>query len=109
MCVSCLDLGRRGVPWGGGGYFRLLPYGIFRRGIRRILGSGRPYVFYIHPWEIDAGQPRVSGLKRSHAFRHYVNLDRGESRFASLLRDFEWTTMRDLLARHREEAARQSA
>jgi polysaccharide deacetylase family protein (PEP-CTERM system associated) len=98
MCISCVQLGRRGIPWGGGGYFRLFPYPLFRRGVRKILGSGQPYVFYIHPWEIDAGQPRMKGLKRSHYFRHYVNIDRGEARFASLLRDFEWTTMSDVLA-----------
>jgi polysaccharide deacetylase family protein (PEP-CTERM system associated) len=98
VCVSCLKIGRRGLPWGGGGYFRLLPYPLFRRGVGRILAVGQPYVFYIHPWEIDPGQPRVGGLKRSHRFRHYVNLDKGERRFAALLRDFRWTTIADLLA-----------
>jgi polysaccharide deacetylase family protein (PEP-CTERM system associated) len=105
VCISCLDLGRRGVPWGGGGYFRLMPYWLFRRGVRRILASGRPYVFYIHPWEIDAGQPRVSGLKRSHRFRHYVNVDRGDARYASLLADFEWTTMAAVLERWRADGS----
>jgi polysaccharide deacetylase family protein (PEP-CTERM system associated) len=104
VCISCLKLGRRGVPWGGGGYFRLLPYPVFRRGVARILAVRQPYVFYIHPWEIDAGQPRVAGLKRSHRFRHYVNLDKGERRFAALLRDFRWTTMADLLAWRSEPA-----
>ena len=75
------------------------------RRVKRILNSGNPYVFYIHPWEIDAGQPRITGLKRSHAFRHYVNLSRGESRFASLLDDFEWTTMQGLLDWWRDRQA----
>ncbi|MHC5007607.1 MAG: XrtA system polysaccharide deacetylase [Planctomycetota bacterium] len=94
ICVSCLKLGRRGLPWGGGGYFRLFPYRVFRSGVRRILGANQPYVFYIHPWEIDAGQPRVKkGLKASYRFRHYVNVDRGEARFGNLLDDFQWATM----------------
>lgn len=97
VCISCLNLGSRGIPWGGGGYFRLFPYALFRWGVRRVIASGAPYVFYIHPWEIDPGQPRVGGIKRSHAFRHRVNLARGEARFAALLRDFEWTTMEDML------------
>lgn len=102
VCVSCLKIGKRGLPWGGGGYFRLIPYPIFKRGVRRILNSGQPYVFYIHPWEIDARQPRISsggGLKRSHRFRHYVNINRCEARWDALLRDFEWTTVSDLLTR----------
>jgi polysaccharide deacetylase family protein (PEP-CTERM system associated) len=98
--VSTLRIGHLGVPWAGGGYFRLLPYGLFAHGIRRILGSGRPYVFYIHPWEIDPGQPRVQGLNPAHKFRHYNNLGRCEPRFARLLGDFQWTTVADLLATH---------
>jgi polysaccharide deacetylase family protein (PEP-CTERM system associated) len=98
--VSTLRIGQLGVPWAGGGYFRLLPYRLFAHGVRRILGSGQPYVFYIHPWEIDPGQPRVHGLKRAHAFRHYNNLARCEPRFARLLKDFQWTTVADLLAAH---------
>lgn len=101
VCVSCLNLGKRGLPWGGGGYFRMIPYPIFKRGVQRILNSGQPYVFYIHPWEIDAGQPRISGsgLKRSHRFRHYVNINRCEARWDKLLGDFQWTTMAQLLER----------
>jgi polysaccharide deacetylase family protein (PEP-CTERM system associated) len=97
VCVSCLKLGRKGLPWGGGGYFRLFPYRVFRSGVKRILDGGQPYVFYIHPWEIDGGQPRVKGLKASYRFRHYVNVDKGERRFAHLLGDFRWTTMASVL------------
>jgi polysaccharide deacetylase family protein (PEP-CTERM system associated) len=99
ISVSCITIASRGIPWGGGGYFRLLPYSVFRRGARRILRSGRPYVFYIHPWEIDPHQPRVEGLPRPYRFRHYVGLRRCEARFTSLLADFAWTTMADLLHR----------
>jgi polysaccharide deacetylase family protein (PEP-CTERM system associated) len=99
VAVSCLTVASRGVPWGGGGYFRLMPYALFRRGVGRILRSGRPYVFYTHPWEIDADQPRVGGLPLSYRFRHYVGLRRCEPRFESLLADFRWSTIADLLAR----------
>lgn len=100
ICVSCLELGRLGLPWAGGGYFRMLPYPVFRAGVRRILDHGKPYVFYIHPWEIDPGQPRVSGLRWSHRFRHYVNLHRCERRFERLLGDFRWTSVGDVLRHH---------
>ena len=97
VCISCLPVGRSGLPWGGGGYFRLIPFGAWRAGVRRILGTGSPYVFYIHPWEIDPGQPRVEGLGRIAHFRHYVNLDRCEARFRSLLDAFQFTTVRRVL------------
>ncbi len=99
ISISCLTIRSRGLPWGGGGYFRLLPYGVFRAGMRRILAAGRPYVFYIHPWEIDPGQPRMDALPRLYRFRHYVGLERCEARFESLLADFDWSSISDLLAR----------
>src|SRR6266550_392650 len=103
VCVSCLTVGARGFPWGGGGYFRLIPYPIFRRGVERILRRGQPYVFYIHPWEIDPGQPRLEGLPWRYRFRHYVGIDSCERRFASLLRDFRWSTIAELVARRRQD------
>jgi polysaccharide deacetylase family protein (PEP-CTERM system associated) len=99
VSISSLFVGSRALPWGGGGYFRFLPYPVFRRGVARILGAGEPYVFYIHPWEIDPGQPRVAGLSRTHAFRHYVGLRTAERRYRSALADFAWTTVADVLAR----------
>lgn len=93
VCISCLPLGKQGFPWGGGGYFRIIPYLPWRAGIRRILATGAPYVFYIHPWEIDPGQPRVDGLGLVNHFRHYVNLGRCEDRFRALLGGFQWASV----------------
>lgn len=106
VCISCLKLGALHLPWGGGGYFRLLPYRLFRWGIQRILSSNPPYVFYIHPWEIDPGQPRMKGLKTTHRFRHYVNLDKAETRLGDLLRDFRWTSIEGALGWWRQRQAR---
>ena len=98
VSLSTLTFGARALPWAGGGYFRLIPYPAFKLGVKRILRSGKPYVFYIHPWELDTGQPRLKGLKRSERMRHYLNIEKTESRWNSLLRDFEWVTIADLLS-----------
>jgi polysaccharide deacetylase family protein (PEP-CTERM system associated) len=99
VCISCLPVGNRGLPWGGGGYFRMIPYGPWQAGVRRILAGGAPYVFYIHPWELDPGQPRLNGLGRLNRFRHYVNLERSENRFRALVSDFRWQTVAQVLDR----------
>jgi polysaccharide deacetylase family protein (PEP-CTERM system associated) len=106
--VSCLKVRSTSVPWGGGAYFRLIPYPVFRHGVSRVLRTQRSYVFYIHPWELDPDQPRVRGVSRNYRFRHYVGLARCERRFASLLGDFRWSTMTELLEaeRHGAEEAR---
>jgi hypothetical protein len=58
-----------------------------------------PYIFYIHPWEIDPGQPRAAGIKATHGFRQRVNLERCENRFAALVGAFEWLPICDLIDR----------
>ncbi|MGP8035316.1 MAG: XrtA system polysaccharide deacetylase [Steroidobacteraceae bacterium] len=85
------------VPVSGGGYFRLLPYSLTRVGLRQInRRGGRPFAFYLHPWEIDPAQPRVPVGWLSH-FRHYTNLHRCESRLRRLLREFRFGPMREVL------------
>ena len=44
---------------------------------------------YLHPWEIDPGQPRVAAAWRSQ-FRHYQNLRTTEAKFTRLLDEFSW-------------------
>jgi len=85
---------QRNLPAGGGGYFRLLPYTLSRWLMARVNQVDRePAIFYFHPWEIDPGQPRPQGLDARSRFRHYVNIDRMESRIDALTRDFAWDRM----------------
>ena len=92
--MTTVQLGGRNLPISGGGYFRLMPYLLFRTLLRRFHGTDRrSAVFYIHPWEIDPGQPRVSGATRLAQFRHTVNLAATGNRIDRLLRDFRWDRM----------------
>jgi hypothetical protein len=85
------------LPVSGGGYFRVLPYWVSRAGLRRINGhAGRPFVFYLHPWEIDPGQPRMQ-VDWFSQFRHYTNLDCCEERLERVLDDFSFGSMREVL------------
>ncbi|MGL4594022.1 MAG: DUF3473 domain-containing protein, partial [Thermoguttaceae bacterium] len=88
---------RQNIPTGGGGYFRFFPYCLTRLWLRRINAAGTPFVFYIHPWEIDPAQPRIPGASWKSRFRHYLNLTRTELRLKSLLRDFAFLPIRDIL------------
>jgi polysaccharide deacetylase family protein (PEP-CTERM system associated) len=86
------------LPVAGGGYFRLLPYWLTRWGLASINQRElRPFVFYLHPWEVDPEQPRVSANWLSR-FRHYTNLGECESRLRRLLAEFKFGTARDGLA-----------
>ncbi len=91
--VTTVRLGGRNWPCGGGGFFRLYPYALTRWALRRVNAEGQAAIFYFHPWEIDPGQPRPSGLGWKTRLRHYLNLGRMESRLRRLLRDFAWDTV----------------
>jgi len=84
-------------PVGGGGYFRLLPYGWTQAGLRDVNGREKqPTVFYVHPWEIDPEQPRLRQWSLA-SFRHYRNLSVTEGRLRRLLRDFAFGTVGEVL------------
>jgi polysaccharide deacetylase family protein (PEP-CTERM system associated) len=85
------------LPIGGGGYLRLYPYFFTRHGLRAINREGRPFAVYVHPWELDPDQPRLSP-GRLRAFRHYVNLRRTGERLGRLLADFSFGTLGQVLA-----------
>ena len=85
------------VPMAGGGYFRLYPYFFFKQAVTHIIEKQmQPYIFYLHPWEIDTDQPRVKSSWFSE-FRHYNNLDKCRSRLESLLASFEFGTVKHVL------------
>jgi polysaccharide deacetylase family protein (PEP-CTERM system associated) len=90
--ASTVRVGKSNLPIAGGGYFRLLPYAFTRWGISRVNAAGEPVVFYIHPWEIDPGQPRLP-VSRLTALRHYSNLDDTLTRLERMVGDFDFNTI----------------
>ncbi|MGH8283233.1 MAG: XrtA system polysaccharide deacetylase [Gammaproteobacteria bacterium] len=92
--VTTLALFGRNWPCGGGGYFRLLPFALFKWGLQHVnQHEQRPGVFYFHPWEIDPEQPRVPGVSFKNRVRHYLNLSRMADKLGLLLRDFRFDRM----------------
>lgn len=102
--VTTAEFAGRRLAAGGGGFFRVLPYGFSRWAIRQVnTRDVRPAVFYFHPWEIDPDQPRVTQASMRSKLRHYTNLDVMADKLRQLIKDFAWGRM-DVLARR--EAAR---
>lgn len=86
------------IPVAGGGYFRIFPYWLSRWGLASInVAEQKPFIFYMHPWEIDPDQPRIAAPVLSR-FRHYTNLAKCESRLRRLLGEFQFATMQHSLA-----------
>ncbi|GLV29969.1 polysaccharide deacetylase [Sphingobium sp. TomTYG75] len=104
--VTTAEFGGRRLAAGGGGFFRLLPYGFSRWAIRQVNGREKqPAIIYFHPWEIDPDQPRVAGAPLRSRLRHYSNLSVMANKLRRLTRDFSWTRVDALVAREAELAA----
>ncbi|HTU10927.1 MAG TPA: XrtA system polysaccharide deacetylase [Allosphingosinicella sp.] len=89
--VTTVNFAGRRFAAGGGGFFRILPYGFSSWAIRRVnRDEERPAVFYFHPWEVDPDQPRVQDAPARSKVRHYTNLDVMEAKLLKLLRDHQW-------------------
>lgn len=97
VMLSSFDLMKLKLPWSGGFYFRFIPYYFFKYGVKKILENKGTYVFYIHPWEFDPAQPRVKDIKLNYKLRHYTNLKKTENNFNKLIKDFNFSPIRDSL------------
>lgn len=94
--LSTAEIMGQRIPIAGGGYFRLYPYALTQWGLRSINEAECPFIFYLHPWEIDSEQPKVEAGWFSR-FRHYTNIDRCLPRLENLLSDFPFTTVSSVL------------
>lgn len=88
--ISNLKLMNGVIPLGGGAYFRLIPTFLFKKGIKTILKKEDAYLFYIHPWEIDAEQPRLAQIPLFNKFRHYFNLEKTCSKLIDFINSFSY-------------------
>lgn len=78
------------LPFAGGAYFRLLPEAVVRAAFRALRRRGEPVLFYLHPWEVDPGQPRMRTRSPLLDFRHYHGLRGTMDRLRRLLREAAW-------------------
>lgn len=95
--ISTVRFFGKNIPVSGGGYFRLFPYWLTRFFLKRINQvEHKPFMFYLHPWEVDPGQPRMRNISQRSKFRHYNNLDKTSHRLEKLLGDFNFGPVKGL-------------
>jgi polysaccharide deacetylase family protein (PEP-CTERM system associated) len=108
--LTTAKIGGLSIPAAGGGYFRQFPYPVFRYLFNNASGGGsRPQMFYLHPWEIDPGQPRYNNASWFSRFRHYTNLDKCEHRLQRLMQDFRFGTVSQSYDAYKSESSQLNA
>lgn len=86
------------VPIAGGFHLRFLPYFFIKFGLNRINKNKNPFIFYIHPKDLDPKMPKID----SYAWHYYYNLKGGLKKFEKILNDFEFISVKEFLSNHNE-------
>ncbi len=95
--LSTIRIGKWNFPVAGGGYLRLLPYWMLKRGIQSLNTHQQPCIMYLHPWELDPEQPRIANIPLKTRFRHYVNLHTTSTKLRRLIHDFQFAPVCEVL------------
>lgn len=103
--VTTVEVAGRRFAAGGGGFFRLLPYALSDWAIARVNREQRPAIFYFHPWEVDADQPRVDYAPLKSKLRHYTNLSVMRPKLLKLLKAYKWSRTEEVAAAERARLA----
>jgi polysaccharide deacetylase family protein (PEP-CTERM system associated) len=106
---STVVLGGLTLPFGGGGYLRILPLSVTRWALTRLNVRDRlPAVLYVHPWELDPEQPRVRAGFTTR-MRHYTGIKSVKPKLSSLMREYRFGPIWDVVADVGQHPVRQSA
>ena len=81
------------IPIAGGFYLRFLPYFYIKYGLNKINKNGNPFIFYIHPKDLDPEMPKIN----EYAWHYYYNLNGATKKFEKILSDFKFYTVKDHL------------
>lgn len=86
--VTFRKIAGRHIIFSGGGYFRLCPYPLLKH---RTKDCGDYLLSYIHPRDLDAGQPMIKELGWKRRFKSYYGLSAAEQKLRRWLSDFKFT------------------
>lgn len=89
--ITLKHLAGRSFVFSGGGYFRLCPYPLLRRWTREHQDYS---ISYIHPRDLDPGQPMVPGLSLARKFKSYYGLAGAEKKLRRYLAEFPSVDLR---------------
>lgn len=90
---ATFSIGNMTLPAAGGGYLRIFPLGYSRMAIDQLSRRTHLPVVYLHPWEIDPGQPRLNGPWKSR-LRQYWGLESFELKLTRLLASYQFIPFR---------------
>ena len=95
--MSIMDVGPWSTAFSGGGFFRLFPKSLIRRGFNQCEAAGRPVVVYMHPRDFALGTPHVE-MSRARRFKCYVGIKKARAKFEWMLDNWRFTSCANILS-----------
>lgn len=95
--MSVARFATRSVAFSGGGYMRLLPLWMIRKGFEQNHAEGRPVVVYLHPRDFAPDCPRAP-MPLHRRFKSYVGLGTTAGKLDALLAEHRFGTCGEALA-----------
>lgn len=89
--ITFKTIGGKHIVFSGGGYFRFFPYFMINHWTK---GYNDYLISYIHPRDLDAGQPVVEGLNVARRFRSYCGLKGAEKKLRKWLTDYQFVDIK---------------
>lgn len=89
--VTFKDIAGKHLIFSGGGYFRLFPYSLIKKWSKE---QDKYLMSYIHPRDLDGGQPILESLPLSRRFKSYVGVKKAKNKLRQYLTDFKFTDIR---------------
>ena len=95
--LSCYSIGNFRIPCSGGAYLRFYPFPLFKYLAKSVVKQQQPFIFYIHPWEIDKDGPKIR-LQVDKSLRHYYNIGATFPKMEALANEIEFTSIENILS-----------
>ena len=80
------------ISFPGGGYLRIVPIKLIKKCAQN---SKNPIIFYIHPRDIDPGQPRIKEFSVLRKWATYFKVDGCREKLIELLDSFDVRSLKD--------------
>lgn len=84
------DIMGKHIIFSGGGYFRLVPYPLLKKWTKE---SPDYLMAYVHPRDLDYGQPMIKELNYFRRFKSYYGLKGADRKLRNWLNDFDFVDL----------------
>jgi polysaccharide deacetylase family protein (PEP-CTERM system associated) len=97
------------LPMGGGGYFRLYPYWLIKRSIRKVNTESYRALIYLHPYEFDSAEfyEREEKIYFFRKFHQGWGRNNFFLKISNLLNDFNFSSIGEVFKNEIERIAKQ--